>query len=87
MRDTHSFLHSYRISELGKGHELKRMTKFKRADNEEKLGHVCYKMSSRGKRSKKGKRKGKQETELVPVQELEEPKEMEDEVPGEVFTA
>ena len=44
-------------------------------------------MSSKSKRSKKGKRKGKQKAEPVLVQELEEPKEMEDEVPGEIFIA
>ena len=40
-------------------------------------------MSSNGKkRSKKGKRKGKQKAEPVPIQELEEQKEMEDELSG-----
>ena len=40
-------------------------------------------MSSNGKkRSKKGKRKGKQKAEPMPAQELEEQKEMEDELAG-----
>ena len=42
-----------------------------------------YKMSSNGKkRSKKGKRKDKQKAEPVSAQELEEQKEMEDELSG-----
>ena len=54
----------------------------KRANNGETLTRG-YKMASNGKPSRKGKRKGKQKTEPVPVQELEEPKDMEEEIASE----
>lgn len=47
--------------------------------------HVGTKMASNGKRSKKGKRKGKQKAEPVPVPELEEPKDMEEEIASKSY--
>lgn len=74
------------VPEFSYSLDLSRQLLLVRALTREQRRNTCprgYKMSSNAKkRSKKGKQKGKQKDEPVPTQELEEQKEMEDELSG-----